>query len=351
MTAREPTAGGEETRDRDREASDDGKSAGRLRAGVIGVGSMGQHHARVYNELPNVSLVGVADADAARAEEIAARQGTTAYRRDALLDAVDLVSIAVPTAYHYEIARTCIEGGVHALVEKPFVADPANGEALIDLAAERDVRVGVGHIERFNPAIEAARDLLADEEIIAADARRLGPPLDREIEDSAVFDLMIHDIDVLLAIVGASPARVNALGTHGNRYVDAQIGFADGVVASLTASRVTQEKVRRLSITAESCWITIDYLSQSVELHRRSLPEYIERDGGIRYRHEGTVERPMVESGEPLRRELAAFVAAVRDGSRPAVTAADGLAALTIAQRIEDLAADPQRRPQPHPRQ
>lgn len=320
---------------------------GRLRAGVVGVGSMGQHHARVYNELPGTSLVGVTDADAGRAEEIAARQDTDAYRRDALLEAVDLVSIAVPTEYHYETARTCIERGVHVLVEKPFVGDPAQGEALIELADERDIVVQVGHIERFNPAIEAARDVLENEEIIAADARRLGPPLDREIADSAVFDLMIHDIDVVLEITGESPTTVNALGTHGNRYIDAQMGFANGIVASLTASRVTQEKVRELTITAAECWITIDYLSQSVEVHRASLPEYIEHEGGVRYRHEGTVERPMVESAEPLKRELAAFASAVREGTAPVVSGADGLAALEVAQRIDDLAAGPRRRTEP----
>ena len=320
---------------------------GRLRAGVIGVGSMGQHHARVYNELPGVSLVGVTDVDMDRAAEIAARQNTEALQRDALLEGVDLVSIAVPTEYHYGTARTCIERGVDVLVEKPFVADPDQGEALIELAAKRDVVIQVGHIERFNPAIEAARDVLADEGIIAADARRLGPPLDREITDSAVFDLMIHDIDVLLSIAGEPPATVNALGTHGNRYIDAQVGFPNGIVASLTASRVTQEKVRELTITAEECWITIDYLSQSVDVHRASLPEYIEHDGGVRYRHEGTVERPMVESAEPLKRELAAFAAAVRDGGDPVVSAADGLAALEVAQRIDDLAAGPRRRTEP----
>ena len=318
-----------------------------LNAGVIGVGTMGQHHARVYNELPDVELVGVTDADAGRAAAIASRQGTTAYRRDALLEAIDLVSVAVPTEFHYETARACIEHGVGVLVEKPFVATYEQGRELIDLAAACGVVVGVGHVERFNPAVAAAREVLADTEILALDARRLGPPLDRDIADSAVFDLMIHDIDVVLSLVDADLERVNALGTRENRYIDAQLGFADGTIASLTASRLTQKKVRDLSITAEGCWVTLDYLSQSVELHRRSLPEYIERNGGVRYRHEGIVERPMVASGEPLRRELAAFVRAVREGTTPIVSAEDGLAAIEVAERIDELAAEPRRRAEP----
>ncbi|PSP72388.1 gfo/Idh/MocA family oxidoreductase [Halobacteriales archaeon QS_3_64_16] len=316
-----------------------------LQAGVIGVGSMGQHHARVYKELQEVTLAGVTDADAERANEVAARQGIGAYPLDTLLEAIDLASIAVPTDYHYELARACIERGVDVLVEKPFVADPEQGQELIELADEHDVLIGVGHVERYNPAVAAAREVLADTEIIAADARRLGPPLDRDIEDSAVLDLMIHDIDVLLSLVGSEIETVNALGTRENRYIDAQMRFADSTVASLTASRVTQEKVRELSITAADCWITVDYLDQSVEVHRGSSPEYVERDGDVRYRHEGIVERPMVESGEPLGRELAAFLRAVRERRTPVVSAADGLAALQVAGRIEELATRSRDRP------
>ena len=320
-----------------------------LRAGVIGVGSMGQHHARVYEELPDAELVGVADADADRANEVAARQGVEAYPRDALLGAVDLASIAVPTEYHYELARACIERGVDVLVEKPFVADPEQGRTLLELADERDVLIGVGHVERYNPAVAAAREVLADAEIVAADARRLGPPLDRDIADSAVLDLMIHDIDVILSLVGKEIETVNALGTRENRYIDAQMGFADSTVASLTASRVTQKKVRELSITAADCWITVDYLDQSVEVHRGSSPEYIERDGEVHYRHEGIVERPLVESGEPLGRELTAFLRAVRKRRPPDVSAADGLAALRVAGRIEELASRSRDRPDTQP--
>lgn len=313
---------------------------GRPKAGVIGVGSMGQHHARVYGELASIDLVGVCDVDADRAASVADRNATRVLSRDDLIDAADLVSIAVPTEYHYEVARECIERGVHVLVEKPFVAEREQGERLQSLAADRDIRVQVGHIERFNPAVAAVRELIGDHDVIAIDAQRLSPPLDRDMDDSAAFDLMIHDIDVLFSLVGDDVNAINALGTRENRYIDAQLGFESGVVASLTASRLTQEKVRELSITTEESWIVVDYLNQSIEMHRHSLPEYIEQQGELRYRHEGIVERPMVESAEPLGRELASFVECVSTGREPEVTAADGLRALDVAKRIDELAGD-----------
>ncbi|PSP63325.1 gfo/Idh/MocA family oxidoreductase [Halobacteriales archaeon QH_8_64_26] len=313
---------------------------GRPKAGVIGVGTMGQHHARVYAELAEVDLLGVCDADADRAASVAEHNATRSLSRDGLLDAVDLVSIAVPTEYHYELARECIERGVHVLVEKPFVAEREEGERLASLAEERDVRIQVGHIERFNPAVAAVREVLDDHDLIAVDAKRLSPPLDRNIEDSAAFDLMIHDIDVLFSLAGSELTALNASGTRENRYIDAQLGFESGVVASLTASRLTQEKVRKLSITTAESWIVVDYLDQSIEMHRHSLPEYIEQQGELRYRHEGIVERPMVESAEPLKRELASFVECVRSGREPEVSVADGLCALDVAKRIDELAAE-----------
>lgn len=311
-----------------------------IRAGVVGVGSMGQNHARIYAELPDVELVGVADTDADRAREIAASHGTQARSRAELLDRADAVSIAVPTAHHAELARECIEAGVDVLVEKPFVAEPEAGQEIADLAHEHGAVVQVGHIERFNPAVRAVAEILDEQEIIAIDAQRLGSPRERTIADNAVMDLMIHDIDVVLSLIDQDVTTVNALGAEENRYIDAQLRFAGGIVASLTASRVTQKKIRRLSITTRECWIAVDYIDRSVAIHRHSLPEYVERKSGMHYRHEGVVERPMVDSGEPLKEELASFVDCVRERTTPLVTAEDGLRALSVARRIDRLADD-----------
>lgn len=308
-------------------------------AGVIGVGSMGRHHARVYSEQPGVELVGVADADADRAAEIAAERHTCALDIDALTEAADLVSIAVPTVHHYELARECIERGCHVLVEKPFTAEVTQARSLVSLARNADVVVQVGHIERFNPAFETVKEVLAEQELIAIDAQRLGPPLARAVGDSAVTDLMIHDIDILLALVKGDPTLVSAVGIHENRHASAQLRFENGVMASLTASRLTQQKVRRLGVTAHECRVNADYTNQSVEIHRVSLPEYVETNGGVRYRNESVVERPTVQNGEPLKAELSAFVSTVRSDSEPVVSAEDGLRALELAHRIDDLAS------------
>lgn len=306
-----------------------------VRAGVIGVGNMGRHHARVYAELAGVELVGVADQDIERAEAVAERHGAAALDRDALLDRVDVASVAVPTAYHYEVARAAIRRGVDVLVEKPFVADPEQGYHLATLAHRNDVTIQVGHVERFNPAVEVLSDVLADEEIIAIDARRLGPPLDRSLGESVVMDLMIHDVDVALSLLDSDVADVHAAGTADGQHATATIQFDDGVIANLTASRVTEQKVRDLSITAESCRVNVNYLDRRVEIHRHSLPEFVEGNGDVRYRHESIVERPTVPSGEPLKGELSAFVAAVEAGEPPKVGPGAALRALEVTRDID----------------
>jgi predicted dehydrogenase len=306
-------------------------------AGVIGVGSMGKHHARVYGELPGVDLVGVTDVDEGRARSVAREHGTRALSKSDLLDAVDAVSIAVPTEYHYETVRECLERGVHVLVEKPFVDDIERGRELAALAREQDLVLQVGHIERFNPATRVLSEIVPDLDIVSIDVERLGPPVDREADDSVVMDLMVHDLDILMSLVDAGIDSLSA-AAHDDRHVSVQFQFDDGSVAGLTASRLTQEKVRRLSVTALSCRVKVDFISQTVEIHRRSVPEYVRSNGDIRYRHESVVERPMVENGEPLKAELESFAESVAEGSDPLVTAEDGLRVLELADRIESHA-------------
>lgn len=315
-----------------------------LQAGVVGVGSMGRHHARVYGELPGVELAGVADIDHGRAEAIADQYGTRPLEREALLETVDIVSIAVPTEHHYEAARAAIDRGVHLLVEKPFVTDRDQGVELVARAREAGLTLQVGHIERFNPAFRALEDILPGLDVIAVTATRLGPPLDRPVGDGVVMDLMIHDIDVLLAIVDQDVSRIDASTTHDGQYATATVTFGAGVIGSLTASRVTQQKVRRLSITAEACQVNVDYADQTVRIHRHSLPAYVEDDGDVRYRHESVIERPHVDSGEPLKLELTAFVEAVRTGEPPVVDGEDGLRAVAFADRIRAIADRGRRR-------
>jgi predicted dehydrogenase len=312
-----------------------------LRAGVVGVGCMGENHARVYDDIDDATLAGVFDVSTDRATAVADRFDTRALSLDELAETVDIASIAVPTAHHYDVATTCIRNGVDVLVEKPFVADPERGRDLIAVAEEHDATVQVGHVERFNPAVETLRSLVDGLDIVSVTARRLGPPPERDIADTAVMDLMIHDIDVVLDLVDESVASYDAFGTAGGRYATAALAFDSAVVGHLTASRVTQETVRELTISAADCRVKMDYMDQSVELHRATSPEYLAEESDGHYHHENVVERLSVDQGEPLANELRSFVDSVVTGSEPVVTAEEGLTVLELTQAIDRAAATP----------
>jgi len=305
--------------------------------GVVGVGSMGQHHARVYESLPEANLVGVADADADRAAEIAAQYGTAAYDLEGLLDRVDAVTIAVPTQYHLDIASTCLEADVDVLIEKPIANSVPEAEELIEIAEANDRILQVGHIERFNPAVETLQEFIDELDVVSVTAKRLGPPPKRHIDDSAVLDLMIHDIDIVLSLLDETPQTVSGAGVKQNRHATATMTFDSNTVANLTASRLTQKKIRTLDIVAEECLVRVDYMSKDVEIHRQSRPEYITNEEDIRFRHESIVERPMVDSTEPLVSELSAFIDAVSNRTTPVVDGEDGLTALQLARHIDQF--------------
>ncbi|WP_336023534.1 Gfo/Idh/MocA family oxidoreductase [Halobellus salinisoli] len=306
--------------------------------GVIGVGSMGRHHARVYHELPGANLVGVADEDLETAESIATEYDTEATTTTALLNRVDAVSIAVPSRYHHDVGHRAIDAGVHTLVEKPMAPTIAEASSLVDAAEDAGVTLQVGHIERFNPAVIAVREFVEDLDLIAVEARRLGPPVGekRDVSNDVVFDLMIHDIDVIQSLVDGGVRTVTATGSPDREYVNAAVRFENDVVGSLTASRVSQRKVRELTLTATDCLVTVDYSDRAVWIDRRTRPTYLTDDGDLRYRSERVVERPTVDNGEPLKKELRAFIDAVENGTIPVVTGEDGIEALSLAARIRE---------------
>lgn len=313
-----------------------------LRTGVIGTGSMGTNHVRVHQELQAVELVGVYDEDRARMRRVADEYEVDVLGFETLLERADAVSVAVPTEYHYQTVRACIDAGVHVLIEKPFVDSVRQGRSLIDFAEERDIVLQVGHIERFNPAVMELLSIADDLDIVAVDARRLSPPPDRVIEESVVLDLMIHDIDILLQLLD-DPIDIDAMGTAEGEYATATMATTAGEIGRLTASRVTQEKVRELSISAVDARVTVDFINQSIEICRQSAPEYIRDDGTVNYRHETFVENLVVEHREPLKNEIEAFADAARNGNEPVVTGEDGLRAVELAQRIEGLIDVPRR--------
>jgi predicted dehydrogenase len=299
----------------------------------------------VYDALPEAELVGVADVDDEAAATVADEYGVANLDRAELLDRVEAVSIAVPTEYHFETAMAAFDAETAVLVEKPICRSVDRARELVDRADEVGVTLQVGHIERFNPAVATTTEVIDDiDELIAINAERLGPPISREITDSVVLDLMIHDIDVVCSLVGAEPSSIDASATREGQYATATLEFPSGVVATLTTSRVTQRKVRSLDITADDRLVTADFLDRGVEIHRHSLPEYVQTDGDVRYRHESIVEYPTIERGEPLRKELASFLEAVTTETEPVVSGGDGVRALRIAKRIEaEAGIDPQR--------
>jgi len=306
-----------------------------LRTAVVGVGSMGCHHARVYAECPGTELVGVNDVDPERAASVADTCGVPTVSWPDVLEEVDAVSLAVPTQYHHEMARVCIDRGVHVLVEKPFVETAAEGQDLIDRAESAGVVLQVGHIERFNPAVEVASNYVADLDVIGIRGERLNPPVARDILDTAVMDLMIHDIDILFSLVDSPVVDVNAVGARENRHALAEFEFENGVVGHLTASRLTQERVRQLTVTAQECLVRVDYDDQSVSVHRQG-------EAGTNPR--ALVERLEVEQNEPLKNELKSFAEAVVTGREPVVTGEDGLRVVECARRIDEMAMRRRRR-------
>jgi predicted dehydrogenase len=302
-----------------------------LRVAVVGVGHLGRHHARIYSSLPGVELVGVVDLNRARADEIAATYGTRAfYDAVDLAGRVDAVSVAVPTEQHAAIAVPFLQTGVAALVEKPLARSLVEADAMIAASAKAGVVLAVGHTERFNPAVDAARPLLVNPRFI--EVHRLGTFPERSLDIDVVFDLMIHDLDVVLSLVPSEVESIDAVGvpvlTGRVDIANARVRFANGCIANLTASRISRDRVRKIRFFQPAAYVSIDYAAQRVEQYRLV---------------QGTNPMPSIEGGdldvaneEPLKRELADFVEAIRSKRAPRVDGAQGRRALALAQQITD---------------
>lgn len=307
---------------------------GALRLAVVGVGHLGRHHARILAAMPGVELVGVADIKPDRAREVAATYSTTPHTDPAaLVGRVDGVCIATPTASHVEVALPFVEAGAAVLVEKPLAASLAEADRLVAAAAARGAVLATGHTERFNPAVAAALPLVTEPRFI--EIHRLGTFPDRSLDIDVIFDLMIHDLDVLLAVVGPEVAAVEAVGvnvlTPRVDIANARLRFASGCIANVTASRISRDRVRKARFFQHDAYVSIDYAAQEVEMYR-----LVPQNGGRPAIQGGRVE---VAADEPLRRELADFASAIRERRPPAVTGADGRAALALATRVSELIA------------
>jgi predicted dehydrogenase len=302
-----------------------------LRVAVVGVGHLGKHHARILSALPDVRLVAVVDTNRPRAEEIAAAYHTRPlFDARALAGEVDAVTIAVPTELHRDIALPFLETGVPVLVEKPMARTLAEADELIAAAARSGVPLGVGHTERFNPAVAAAMPLLRDPRFI--EVHRLGAFPERSLDIDVVFDLMIHDLDVVLSLVGGAVESIEAVGvpvlTGRVDIANARLRFAGGCIANLTASRISRDRVRKIRFFQPAAYLSIDYAAQKLEVWRLT-----KSDGAMPAIQGG--ELP-VANEEPLRRELADFVDAVKSGRAPLVDGVQGRCALELAAQIAE---------------
>lgn len=318
-----------------------------VRVAVVGAGSMGASHARVYSTLKGAELVAVVDADRERAEHVAELYGARAVSHVSDLEGeVEAASVAVPSSVHHEVGLELLGLGVDCLIEKPIASDLQQGRALVDAADRLDRVLLVGHIERFNPAIEQLREIVqAGPPVLAVDVRRMSAVSSRISDVDVVADLMIHDLDVVLDLIGEDVVDVVARGStangrRGTDYVTALVTFANGVLATFTASRVTQNQVRELQVTTEERLLTVDYSAQALLIHRQGRIGSIggnEPDGG-RYVLDVGTERVFVRRSEPLAAELAHFVAAVRGAVPPRVSGSSALRALELATQIRDMA-------------
>jgi predicted dehydrogenase len=316
-----------------------------LPVGVVGVGSLGCHHARLYASLPEARLVGVYDTRTERAAEIATQFRTRAFPSlEALLAEVEAVSVVVPTPAHHEVGLAALGRGRHVLMEKPIAAALAEAQALVDAAARAGVVLQTGHVERFNRALRAAAPYLSSPRFIESD--RVAPFAARGSDVAVILDLMIHDLDLVLALVKEPVVDVRASGigveTPSVDIATARIQFASGAVANLTASRLARERVRKLRIFQPSGYFSLDLAAGKGEFLR------LKPDAARRVAEGVTdlaklVERVKLDApeAEPLGLELANFVRAVRGTEQPAVTGADGLAALALAFRVLEAVGAP----------
>jgi len=317
-----------------------------VKVGVIGIGNMGWHHARVLSLLRDAVLVGVADPDEERGRLANDQFGCAWYPTyEAMLPEVEAVVIAVPTLLHHRVGLACLQAGVHVLIEKPIAASQEEASDLIQAAENAGCLLQVGHIERFNPAFRELVKVVANEEVVVLEARRHSPNADRANDVSVVLDLMIHDIDLVLELAGAPVARLAAAGGRSADgpidYVNATLGFTNGVVASLTASKMAHRKIRSLSAHCRSSYVDTDFLNRTLRIHRRSHHSVTADHGDLLYRNDGFIEEVSTTAMEPLSAELEHFLQCVRGREIPAVDGLQASRALLLADLIEQCVEQP----------
>ncbi len=319
-----------------------------LPVAVVGAGHMGRHHVRHYNEMPEARLVAVVDADLERARQYAEPLGIP-YARDLSEDLPDFAAatVAVPTIHHLSVGQALMERGVHVLIEKPLAPNAQDAQKIADLGRKHDVVVQVGHTERFNPAVRAAERLGLKPKFV--ETHRISPFTFRSADIGVVFDLMIHDIDILLHLVRENVERVDAVGMNvlapNEDICNARVTFAGGAVANLTASRLALKTERKLRVFCKNAYVSLDYQKRLgiaimldknldiLKLAREKNIEDLSQMAGLDFGKMVHVEPLQIDDLDPLRTELQAFIKCVHTRERPPVSAEDGVRAVRLAEQ------------------
>ncbi len=302
----------------------------KIRVGVVGVGYIGELHARIYSSMDEVELVGVVDIDKKRADEMANKYNTVPYYDyHHILNKVDGVSIAVPTIYHYPIGLDFVKNNVDILMEKPITSTLSEADDLTANAISKGVILQVGHVERFNPAVQEMRKYITKPGFI--EAHRIGPYVGRGIDVDVILDLMVHDIDIIMSIVDSEIIDIRAIGvpvlTERIDIANGRLEFASGCIANMTASRVSRERMRKIRIFQHDTYVSLDYAHQTLAIFTRT-----QEDGEIKIQSKEI--RPSRK--DILHEEVKAFINSIKTRTAPPVTGEDGKKALEVALRIID---------------
>jgi predicted dehydrogenase len=311
----------------------------KIKAGVVGVGKMGEYHVGVLSGMNEVTLVGVADVNESRARTIA-ENFECSYFSDykEFYDKVDVVVVAVPTSLHYAVGKDFLNSGIHVLLEKPCTDNLEQARELFDIASKKGLTLHIGHIERFNGAVQELHKIVVDP--VYVECKRMSSFTERIKDDGVVLDIMIHDIDIVLNLIKSKVTKTHVLGTSvfsgKDDLVTVQMEFENKCIASIIASRVSQNKERTLSVTQKDAYVLLDYTDQEIYVQRDSSSEHQLSKGSLRYKQESIVERIFVHKENPLKLELQHFIDCAKNGSPRKVAVDNELYSLEIALDILD---------------
>ena len=309
----------------------------KVKVGVIGVGRMGKYHVGILSEFPEVELAAVVDIDSKTRKVIEDNYSTPGFENyKDIYGKVDAAVVAVPTGLHFSITKDLLNAGIHVLLEKPCANNLEHARELFKIAQEKDLTLHIGHVERFNGAVQELHKIV--ESPIFVECKRMGPFTDRIKDDGVVLDIMIHDIDIILNLIKSKVTKTHVLGasvfSDKDDLVNAQLEFENGCIANIIASRASQNQIRTLSVTQKDSFVVLDYTDQEIYVHKKSSSEHKLSKDSLRYKQESMVERIFVHKDNPLKLEIKHFLDCSANGSPRKVAIDNELYSLEIALNI-----------------